>query len=563
MSESALTVYGAELLVNPREYELGEICVIDCETDGSDSHNFVGIGIACDSNRVHYFSSLDSNLRNKLEQVKLVGHNLKGDAKWLRQWGCNIRPEQLLADTMLMSYVIDTTKESHGLKELAKEILKREYPSYKTIVGKGKKKKTLDKQPLEVVAAYCSADVRCTYDLWQYFNNKLTPLQRKVLDNLDMPLMRLLYEMENTGIRVDRGYLQTLQKQFHADTSRMEASLRTTGLENSRSPKQVKEWLATHGVVVESTDKRVLQQFEDNELVKQLLEYRVAHKLLTTYVGPLLELSTKDERIHTNFNQVTYEQSDDSWKGIRTGRLSSSGPNLQNIPTRTDAGRLLRRAFIPDRGFDLICADFEQIEYRLLAHFANDELLIEAFLNGRDVHEETGKAIGGDRKLGKNINFAAIYGAGPDKVASLCKISKGQAEEFLRAYWEKLPKVRRWIDEVKKKAHAQKGVSTLYGRWIALPDINSYVEPVRWHWERAAVNYVIQGSAAEILKLAMLKCNESGFKPISTIHDEILFNSSNVEADKRSIEEIMNNIVTLKVPIVAKVGHGKTWDEAK
>ena len=560
-TEDVLTVYGAELLVNPASYEIGDTCVVDIETDESD--NFVGIGIASSSDRVLYFSQLDQQLIDRLEEVKLVGHNLKFDAKLLKKWGCNINPEQLVVDTMLMSYVIDTTKDSHGLKELSKELLKREYPSYRLIVGKGKKKRTLDKQPIEIVAAYCSADVRCTWDLWKYFESRLQPQQKRVLDDLDMPLMRLLFEMEIQGIKVDRTYLEELRETFTVASEAKEEQLKAKGLDNPRSPKQVLEWLTVSGVNVDSTDKRILQNHALNPIVKELLEYRETHKLLSTYVLPLLDLSSTDERIHTSFNQVTYEKTEDQWKGIRTGRLSSSSPNLQNIPVRSESGKLIRRAFIPDSGYSLICADFEQIEYRLLAHFANDDLLIQAFLNGKDVHDETGKAIGGDRKLGKNINFAAIYGAGADKVAQMCKITKSQAEKFLAEYWEKLPKVKSWVADVKKQAHKDGGVRTLYGRWIALPGIRAYHEFERWHWERAAVNYIIQGSAAEVLKLAMLKCNEMHYKPILTVHDELLFNSTDPVFDKAEIERIMSNVVKLKVPIIAKVGYGKTWEEAK
>ncbi len=556
-----LQVYGAELIINPEKYELGNTVVIDIETDERD--NFVGIGISDSSDRVLYFSQLSRTLSERLEQVGIVGHNIKFDVKLLASWGCNIRPEQLIADTMLMSYVIDTTRESHGLKDLAKDLLKREYPSYKMIVGKGKKKITLDKQPIEVVSAYCGADVRCTWDLWKYFEARLTPIQRRVLNNLDMPLMRLLYEMEQYGIAVDRTYLAELQDTFATDAFEDELELGKQGLENPRSPKQVLVWLANKGVSVESTDKRVLQYHADKPPVSLLLSYREKHKLLTTYATPLLTLSEADGRIHTSFNQVTYEQSDDQWKGIRTGRLSSSEPNLQNIPARSDAGKVVRRAFVPDAGFKLICADFEQIEYRLLAHFADDDLLIQAFLNGKDVHEETGKAIGGDRKLGKNINFAAIYGAGASKVASMCKITEAQAEKFLAEYWAKLPKVRRWVDEVKKKAYHEQGVRTWYGRWIPLPGIRSYNQMERWHWERASVNYIIQGSAAEILKLAMLSCKEKGYKPLLTVHDELLFNTKDPDADKLQIAAIMSNVCELKVPIIAKVGYGENWEAAK
>lgn len=564
MSDNELTVYGAILRINPDEYTFGETIVLDIETDESD--NFVGIGISDNPSVVYYFSQLSQQLIEKLQEVKgIVGHNLKGDVKWLHQWGCKIRPDQLLFDTMLASYVIDTTKESHGLKVLAKDILRRDYPSYKSIVGKGRKKRTLDQQPIEVVSAYCAADTRCTYDLWTYFESRLNPAQRKVLNDLDMPLMRLLYEMEINGIRVDREYLEELRSKFAAISEGKETELQEQGLDNPRSPKQVLEWLDENGLGLSSSDKRILQYHIENPLVKLLLEYRESHKLLTTYAEPLLELSTADGRIRTSFNQVTYEKTEDQWKGIRTGRLSSSNPNLQNIPSRSDTGKLIRRGFVPDTGYELICADFEQIEYRLLAHFANDELLIQAFLNGRDVHEETGKAIGGDRKLGKNINFAAIYGAGADKVGQMCKITKTQAQSFLDSYWQKLPKVKSWVESVKKKAFNEVGVRTLYGRWIPLPGIKAYHEVERWHWERAAVNYIIQGSAAEILKLAMLKCKDNGLTPLLTVHDELLFNSNplTVELDMQRICDLMGNVVKLNVPIIAKVGYGKNWDEAK
>jgi DNA polymerase-1 len=561
--ENKLTVYGAELIIDPKEYSFAEIIVVDIETDERD--NFVGIGICDSADRVYYFSRLDSTLIERIERCRIVGHNVKFDVKLLSKWGCNIRPEQLLFDTMLASYVIDTTRESHGLKDLAKDLLKREYPSYKAIVGKGKKKITLDKQPIEVVSAYCGADVRCTWDLWKYFESRINPIQRRVLDNLDMPLMRLLYEMEQYGIAVDREYLEELREKFASLSAAKEALLLSEGLENPRSPKQVLEWLNGQGVRVESTDKRVLQFHADKPPVKMLLDYRETHKLLTTYAMPLLTLSEADGRIHTSFNQVTYEQSDDQWKGIRTGRLSSSEPNLQNIPARSDAGKVVRRAFVPDAGFGLICADFEQIEYRLLAHFAEDQLLIQAFRDGKDVHEETGRAIGGDRKLGKNINFAAIYGAGPDKVASMCKISKEDAKRFLADYWAKLPKVKRWVEEVKKNAYHEQGVRTWYGRWIPLPGIRSYNEMEKWHWERASVNYIIQGSAAEILKLAMLRCKESGYTPLLTVHDELLFNCApeDAEATKKKIGELMSGVCDLKIPIIAKVGYGTNWEAAK
>lgn len=549
--------------MNPKEYNFRETIVLDIETDERD--NFVGIAVTDGPDVVYYFSVLNQQLIDRLEQCSIVGHNIKFDAKLLVKWGCKLRPEQLKADTMLMSYVMNTTKESHGLKELSKEYLKREYPSYKTIVGKGKAKRTLDKHPIEVVSAYCGADARCTWDLWTLFNSRLTPQQRRVLDDLDMPLMRLLFSMELKGIRVDREYLQLLETRYQEIVKTCELRLATKGLENPRSPKQVKEWLNRQGIEVENTNKATLQEYADEQEVSELLDYRMVFKLHSTYLVPLLEMSATDSHIYTNFNQVTYEQSEDQWKGIRTGRLSSSNPNLQNIPSRSDAARVIRRAFVPDPGYTLICADFEQIEYRLLAHFASDKLLIQAFLEGKDVHDETGKAIGGDRKLGKNVNFAAIYGAGPRKLAQMCKISEAKAAEFLDAYWQKLPRVKSWIEQVKKEAHQKKGVHTWYDRFIPLPGLDSYNDRERFHYERAAVNYIIQGSAAEILKMAMLRCDKAGYRPLLTVHDELLFNvlPDSAEKDKKLIGDIMASVANLSVPIIAKVGYGNNWDESK
>lgn len=272
----------------------------------------------------------------------------------------------------------------------------------------------------------------------------------------------------------------------------------------------------------------------------------------------------KTAKIFTTYNQVT-SQGNQVETGISTGRLSSSGPNLQQIPTRTEEGKLLRELFVPEPGRVLIDADYSQIEYRLLAHFTKEPVLVEAFKNGKDVHEETGRLLGVDRDTGKTLNFAAIYGAQAAKIARTAKITEEEAKRFLETYWRKLPSVTAWIRRVKYEASKKKGVFTLMKRWVPIDGFDSRKKYDRWGAERKAVNYLIQGSAAEIMKMAMIELRKKGFLPLLTVHDELLFEADGQGdyLEEERIKQIMESVVTLDVPLVAEVGIGGNWGNAK
>jgi len=573
MTEWGVHNYGSNLIIDytPSGINPSKPVVIDVETDEKD--NFVGLGYTQDGITIRYTNQLSTLIDIFTVKLSVIGHNLKFDCKLLNQWGTKLSPDQLFADTILMSYVINATKPSHSLKELGKE-LGYEWPTYKEIVGQGRGKVTLDKQPAELVARYCGMDVMVTYKLYEHFNKKMDNFQRRVYSQIEMPLMRILYEMELKGVLIDVQKLRSLDGMFG---NRLEALKRDlqgiVGKEiNPNSNKQVAEALTGFGFELPRTpkgnlkvDKHVLEQHKSNQFVSTLIEHNKIEKLWSTYTQGMLKRDT--DTIKCTYNQITKELGSESERGISTGRLSSSDPNLQQIPTRTEEGKLLRELFVPKPGNILIDADYSQIEYRLLAHFTKEPVLVEAFKNGEDVHEATGRALGCDRDTGKTLNFASIYGAQAKKIAKTAKVTEEKAEEFLKAYWSKLPNVTAWVNRVKHQAKQQGGVYTFMKRWIPLPDLRDPDMWMRFAAERKAVNYVIQGSAAEVMKMAMIELRKSGFLPLLTVHDELLFEYDpeiGINEDlSLTIKSIMEDVVKLDVPLVANVGVGKNWREAK
>lgn len=556
--------FNSKLFINPlnRCIQINQIVSIDVETD--EQNNFVGIAICYDENEVEYYTNLNL-IKSLLENHKLIGHGFKFDMHMLKKWGINVHSDQMFFDTSISSYVIDSTKDSHHLKDLAKEILHMEYPTYKQMVGKGRNKRTLDKQPIEEVGKYCGCDALATWRLYKHFDKIMTTQQKSIFNNLEMPILRLLYKMEEQGINVDVPYLQKLGKEWKEELDKIESSFTF----NTNSPKQVKEWLESKLIYTETTNKVFLNTLNDSQ-VKLLLRQRELAKLYNTYIKGLLSLSTLP-KVHTRFSQTSSKSVE--MRGIRTGRLSSSSPNLQNIPTRTEMGNKLRKAFIPEEGKVFLVGDYSQIEYRLLAHFTQEPVLLQAFKENKDVHEETGRILGVSRYLGKTLNFATIYGASPKKIASTVntnsenKITEEQAETFLSMYWKRLPRVKSWVEKVKLEALQNKGVKTLAGRWIRIRELDSNNMYIRWHAERQAVNYIIQGSAADIIKIAMLVCDNTGYTPTLQIHDELIFELDEkiipLDRAKNDISLKMQNIVKLSVPVIVDIGVGKNWSEAK
>lgn len=558
--------FGAKLFIDPQDAFIPVTQVaIDVETDEKD--RFVGIGICWNRELVYYFTDL-GRIKKMLETASLIGHGYKFDFHMLRKWGINVRKDQMLFDTSIASYVVNPTKESHHLKDLSREILNMAYPTYKEMVGKGRSKLTLDKQDTLRVARYCGCDALATFRLYQHFETKMTTQQKHLFYNLEMPILRLLFQMEEKGITVDVDCLKGLGAKWEEEIETLESCFPI----NVRSPKQVKQWLKEKGIDETSTDKNSLERHSDDPAVELLIRHRKVAKL-HGYVKGLLELPTLP-KVHTRFSQVS-SNAKGEWFGIRTGRLSSREPNLQNIPTRTEEGNLLRKVFIPEDGKVFIDADYAQIEYRLLAHFSQDSVLLKAFREGKDVHEETAKVLGVDRYLGKTLNFAAIYGAHPKKITQTVntspdtkvKITEEQAQKFLKTYWQKLPRVQSWIWKVKNECRRSGGVKTILGRWIPIKSINSASPFERWGAERQAVNYTIQGSAADIIKLAMIKLDLKGLSPVLQVHDELLFESPNndlsITGRYEDIREIMESVVGLSIPLEVAIETGNNWDEAK
>ena len=568
--------YGAKLEINPIIWPtFMSLCFIDIETDEKD--NFVGLGIGFDDKEVYYFTQLTEKLKEFLSNTRLVGHNLKFDAKLLVKWGINISPQSLFGDTILMSYSYNTTKESHSLKDIGKE-LGYDWPSYRDIVGKGRSKKTLDKQNTELVANYCAMDVLVTYKLYHWFKQHMNINQLNIYNAIEIPLMKILFEMELKGVKINVKQLQALDSTFRGKLLYLVDRIQniTKSEINPNSNKQIGAALIKRGYQLPKTskgnfkvDKWVLENYKEDEFVNILLEYNKLEKLWSTYTQGFLKLSTLP-RIHTTYNQISQNFSAQIDKGISTGRLSSSKPNLQQIPVKTEEGKNLRELFIPEEGNVLIDADYSQIEYRLLAHFTQEPLLLEAFRNEKDVHEETGRALGCDRDTGKTLNFASIYGAGAKKIARTAKCSEIEAQSFLDLYWQRLPNVTAWVNRVKYEAKQKKGIYTLMKRWIPIPKIMSKDLYERYHYERAAVNYIIQGSAAEIIKLAMINLRKKRYLPILTVHDELLFeiNKDYLIKDFQAqhhliIKTIMESVTSLSIPLIVDIGIGVNWRTAK
>ena len=576
MREWGVEKHGARVLVDEHLHlDFSLPLFIDIEDD--EKGNFVGIGLTQDGENIYYRQGINRQEMEEWSQVSLTGHNVKYDAKQLTKWGIPINPCRLRDDTILMSYVVNSTKESHSLKSLGKE-LGYVWPTYSELVGKGRKKVTLDKQPVDLVAEYCAMDVLVTYKLFNHFRQRMNSTQWSIYNQIEMPLMRVLFEMELKGVTIDVTKLKQLDGRFREQLERHTESLSRLSNKalNPNSNRQVAEVLESRGIPLPVTpkgnrkvDKHTLSRHTDDEFVRELLEYNKIEKLYSTYTQGLLKLPTLP-KVYTTYNQIVSNRSQENERGISTNRLSSSSPNLQQIPSRSEEGKLIRELFIPEEGKMLIRADYNAIEMRVLAHFSGEKVLIDAFREGKDVHEETAKVLGVSRDIGKTLNFAANYGAGVSKIAKTANISEEEAKRFLETYWKRLPSVTAWIERVKYDAARRKGIYTLMKRFIPIPNILCSDLGERFHHERTAVNYTIQGSAAEILKLAMIKLRSADFLPLLTVHDELVFEANpsdyygnGVTRAREDIKSIMESVVQLSVPLVAEVEVGENWQESK
>ena len=584
---------------------------IDTETDGLDavSCRLVGISLATRPGHACYIPlahgigeglALADDVPSQLAEADVLARlkpllqdasimkilqNAKFDLQVLGQRKIEVHPVE---DTMLMSYALAAGQRGHGMDELSELYLGHKPISIKELLGTGKSQITFDQVPLEKATPYAAEDADITFRLWQMMRPKLVKDRVvSVYQTTEKPLVPVIVDMEKNGICVDRNVLSRLSGEFAQKMAAMEEDIYKLAGEtfNIASPKQLGDILFDKmglpgGKKTKTgawgTGADVLEGLaaEGHDLAAQVLEWRGLAKLKSTYTDALPEfINPETGRIHTSYSLAS----------TTTGRLASSDPNLQNIPIRTEDGRRIRTAFVAEKGNLLVSADYSQIELRLLAHIADIDTLRQAFADGQDIHAMTASEMFGvpladmtaeTRRRAKAINFGIIYGISAFGLANQLGISRGEASDYIKAYFEKFPGIKDYMDAVKQEAHAQGYVSTLFGRRIYLREIDSKIPARRAFAERAAINAPIQGSAADIIRRAMiamppvLKKKSPKSRMLLQVHDELIFEAPESETDKlmQNVREVMQNACTprlsLSVPLVVEAQAAKNWDEA-
>lgn len=540
-----------------------------------------------------YYIPLSENREEALETLEIfrpffekqdivkIAHNLKFDYKILKQYGIEV--EGAIFDTMIAHYLLNPDGR-HGMDYLSEIYLHYQPISIETLIGKGKKQGTLRSVSIEEQTNYAAEDADVTWQLYELFAPQL---KKENLEDLffkvEMPLMKVLAKMELEGVSLDKQWLEQESKDLEDDLRKLELKIfELSGEEfNINSPKQMGEILfekmqldpkakkTKTGQYATSED--ILQKLSSkHEIIKYILEYRTYQKLKSTYVDALpLQIDKDDHRVHTNFSQTT----------AATGRLASVNPNLQNIPIRTLRGQQIRGAFVAGEGKKIISADYSQIELRLIAEISNEENMILAFQNGEDIHASTASKLFNipleevtktQRSQAKTVNFGILYGQGAFALAEQTGLSRTEAKQMIEAYYETYPQLKKFMADQVKKAQELGYVETILHRKRHLKDINSANFVVRAHAERNAVNAPIQGSAADVIKLAMIKIDEKlteqhlKTKMLLQVHDELLFEApvEEVEIAKTLIKTEMESAFETKVPLLVEVGVGNNWLEA-
>jgi DNA polymerase-1 len=511
-----------------------------------------------------------------------VGHNLKYDASVLANH--DIHMKGIRHDTMVESYVYNSVGRRHDMDSLCVRYLNHSNIHFEDIAGKGAKQLTFNQIALEEAGPYAAEDADMTLQLHQLFWPRLRGLhrQRKLYDTIEMPLVPVLSRIERTGVLVDKNLLGIQSQEFKTRLAEIEKeAFEVAGQEfNLSSPKQLQEILFEKmGLPVikktpkgqPSTNEEVLQELADEyDLPRLILEHRGMSKLKSTYTDKLpKQISPVSGRVHTSYHQAV----------TSTGRLSSTDPNLQNIPIRTAEGRRIRQAFIAPEGYKILAADYSQIELRIMAHLSGDEGLLSAFAAGKDIHRATAAEIFGqsleevtteERRAAKAVNFGLIYGMSAFGLAKQLGVTRGVAQEYVDLYFERYPGVRAYMDKTRQRAHDLEYVETLYGRRLYLPDINASNGQRRQYAERTAINAPMQGTAADIIKRAMIDVDawvqKQGDKVrmIMQVHDELVFEVREefVEEAEKKIKQLMADAAELRVPLIADAGIGDNWDEA-
>ncbi|MGU3540815.1 DNA polymerase I [Methylobacterium sp. A54F] len=517
--------------------------------------------------------------------VLKVGQNLKYDWLVLARYGIEVGPYD---DTMLISYVLDAGKGGHGMDELARRHLGHQPITFSDVAGTGRAKVTFDKVPLDKATAYAAEDADVTLRLWRMMKPRLVAERRvAVYETLERPLLPVIARMERAGIRVDRNMLSRLSGDFAQTLARLEEEIQEDAGETFSvgSPKQIGDILfgkmGLPGAKKTpsgqwATPATLLEELAQagHPLPRKILEYRQLSKLKSTYTDSLQEHADREsDRVHTSF----------SLAATTTGRLSSSEPNLQNIPIRTEEGRRIRRAFVAAAGNRLISADYSQVELRLLAHIADVPQLRQAFEDGIDIHAATASAMFGVplgemtpdlRRRAKTINFGIIYGISAFGLADRLGIPQTEASAFIKQYFERFPGIRAYIDDTKRFCRDKGYVTTLFGRVCHYPQIRSNNPQERASVERQAINAPIQGTAADIIRRAMtrmegaLAAERLSVRMLLQVHDELVFEAPEEEVDRalpviaRVMEEAPSPGITLRVPLAVEARAAANWEEA-
>jgi len=517
------------------------------------------------------------------EKIKKCAHNMKFDMRVMMNNGINVFGIDF--DTMLASYLLNSGARQHNLDVVTFSELGFEKISTKELLGVGKEKKTFEELDVDRLGIYSCEDADFTNRLYIKLSKAIKKEGfTKLLNNIEIPVISILAEMEEDGIELDSKFLNKLSKSTHRKLETIQAGIwKEAGVEfNINSTKQMKEILFeklaidTAGISKTktgfSTSADELEKLKDKHKIIPLIQgYRELNKLLTTYIDSLPELvNKKTGRIHTSYNQAV----------AATGRLSSTNPNLQNIPVKTDLGRSIRRAFVAPRGKVLVALDYSQIELRVAAHMSGDIKMIKAFIEGADIHTATAAEINGIkidkvtkemRREAKAVNFGILYGQGSHGLSQTADISYARAKEFIDQYFDSYKNIRKYLDDTIEKARKDGFVETMFGRKRMLPEINSSMAMVRKGAERMAINTPIQGTAADMIKIAMInahklileKYRKEEVKMLLQVHDELLFeiNEDMAGVVTKEIKKTMEAIVELKVPLVVDSKVGKNWEE--
>jgi DNA polymerase I len=606
--ETIDTVAGVERVI-ARARETGVIA-LDTESESGAAMRgaLVGIGIAVAEGEAYYLpfahrrpdvldlegvqvanlpALSDAALRPLVEllqdeAVRKVGHDLKKDFLLLLRNG--VRLGGIEFDTMIASYVVDPGRRDHGKDSLALQYLRHKAVSREDLCGRGREEVPIAECAVDAARDYAAETADIAIRLWPFFREQLekTELDR-LFRSIEMPLLAVLADMERTGIRIDVDFFRTVGTKLARDLLLIQEEIWKEAGEqfNINSTPQLRTILfdklelpvLRKTKTGASTDAAVLEELAEqgHRLPRLLLEFRQIDKLKGTYVDALpLQVNRETGRIHTSFSQTV----------AATGRLSSSDPNLQNIPIRTEQGAELRKGFIPDEGFVFLGADYSQIELRILAHMSGDPAFVEAFNSGRDIHRQTAaimfgvpvaEVTGQMRAAAKTVNFATIYGQGPVALSHQLGTSVAEAKTFIEQYFERFPGVRRYLDTQIEMARECGYVETLSGRRRYIPEIRTRNYSMRQFGERAATNAPVQGTAADIIKIAMIRIHDTlrarslGARMLLQVHDELVFEVpiDAIDETRSLVKELMEGAFPLDVPLEVETGVGSSWYESK